>query len=170
MARACGQAVLGKTPNTGTHYIECMFEISVDENERPAQVRWTGWFGPKSAERTIEALQYCGWQGDDVGEFADGELHGLDTNEVEIVVVMEEYEKDGDKKTAPIVKWVNKPGGGGVNVKNAMPKAEAESFGSRMRGLVLKAKQKTGTPSDADTEFNHGANQKKASGEKPKGW
>lgn len=165
-AKATGQVVLGTSSKAKTPFIELYFKLA----DGSGDVRWSGYFGPNSAERTIESLQHCGWQGDDVGEFADGELHGLDANEVEVVVELEEYEKEGEKKTSPKVQWVNKLGGY-LNVQNAMSKTDAASFGDKMKGLVLKMKAKAPPASDA-AEFPHGANAppQAATGTGRKGW
>lgn len=81
---------------------------------------------------------------------------------------LEEYEKNGEKKTSPRVKWINKAGGY-LNVQNAMTPDAAASFGEKMKGLVVKAREKRGTPGDG-AEFNFGANAEKkaAGGEKRK--
>lgn len=169
-ARATGQVVLGTSSKAKTPFIECYFKLVGGENDG-SEVRWTGYFGGQSAERTIESLQHCGWQGDDVSEFADGELHGLDSNDVEVVVELETYEKDGESRTSPRVQWVNKTGGY-LNVQNAMTKSEAANFGEAMKGLVLKLKAKKPAPSEA-ADFPHGANAPaatKATGTTRKGW
>lgn len=156
-ARASGDLVLGTSANKGTPFIEFYFTISEGDCQGKA-VRWTSYFTEKTNERSIESLRHCGWQGDDLGEFSDGKLHGLDSNEVEIVVELEEYDKDGDMKTSPKVQWVNKPGGGRyLNVNAAMDQNAALSFGERMRGLVLAMKSKKAPQGDG-AEFNHGAN------------
>ncbi len=181
--KACGQVVLGKSAKKGTPQIEFYCEITQGEF-KGEKARWTGYFGPGSAERTVESLQYCGWQGEDLGEFADGELHGLDANEVELVVEIEEYEVQvesaetgethTEKRSSPKVQWIN-GGGGFVNVQNAMPKEEAASFGERMKGLVLKTKAKKPAPAEAAAaaaDFPHGANAppQAAAGGVRKGW
>lgn len=175
-AKACGTVVLGESSKKGTPFIECMFKIIGGENEG-GEVKWTSYLSEKAAERTIEALQTCGWKGENLGEFADGELHGLDANEVEIVVELEEYEtEEGEKRVWPRVQWVNGLGGC-VQVQNAMSKEKADAFGEKMRGLVMKiqSKKPAAPPSDAG-DFNFGANakpeaepQKQASGQK-RGW
>lgn len=160
-ARAIAPVNLGTSKEKGTPFVECYFEITDGEN-KGGRARWTAYFTEKSAERTIESLQIAGWGGDDVGEFADGELHGLDANEVEIVVELEEYEKDGEKRVTPRVQWVNRLGGY-LNVQNAMTKEAAASFGDRMKGLVLKVREKSGSkPAGDGTDFNYGANAKDA--------
>lgn len=166
-ARATGQVVLGTSSKQKTPFVECYFKIIGGENN-DGEVRWTSYFSEKAAPRTIEALQICGWEGDDVGEFADGEPHGLDRNEVEIVVELEEYEdENGDKKTSPRVQWVNRLGGY-LNVQNAMSKDDAASFGEKMRGLVLKMKTKKASPPSEATDFPHGANVPEAPKSEPK--
>lgn len=176
-ARANGEVVLGKSAEKKTPFIELYFVITEGENAG-GEVRWTGYFSEKTAERTIQSLQHCGWQGEDPSEFADGDLHGLDANEVEIVVELEEYEKDGERRTAPRVQWVNRLGGY-LNVQNAMSKDEAKSFGESMRGLVLKMKKKAPPPNPGNpgTDFNFGANanqsgqaEKAAAAGQRKGW
>lgn len=178
--RACGQVVLGKSAQKGTPQIEFYLAVTKGENQGD-KARWTGYFGPNSKGRTIEALQLCGWQGDDLSEFKDGELHGLDTNEVEIDIEIEEYETQVENnetgetntvvKSSPRVKWVNDPAGR-VSVENAMGEAEALNFGESMKGLVLKLKAKRPTPAAASAEsgtFNHGANTSAAAAGQ-KGW
>jgi len=153
-AKATGNVVLGKSSQKGTPYVELYFKILEGPNQG-GEVRWQGYFSEKTATRTVEALQNCGWEGDDIGEFSDGGLHGLDTNEVSVVVELEQYQtNDGETKTAPRVAWVNKLTGY-LSIQNAMSQDEASSFGERMKGLVLKAKAKQDKASES---FNHGAN------------
>jgi hypothetical protein len=164
--RAVGEVVLGVSKEKGTPFIECFFEVTEGKFEGE-RVRWTGYFtetadrkGKTVAERTIESLQTCGWSGEDVGEFADHELHGLDTNDVQLVVDIETYERDGETKSAPRVQWINRLGS--VNLENAMGAAEAQAFGSKMKGLVLSMKQKRpqppADPAIAGAQFPFGEN------------
>ncbi len=154
-AKACGECVLGTSKNKGTPFLEFYFQIIGGENAG-GRVRWTGYFTENTNERSIQSLQICGWRGEDLSEFADGNLHGLDSNEVEIVVELETYTNDnGDEKTRPRVAWVNRAGGF-LNTESAMNEEAAQSFGDRMRGLVLAMKKKN--PPKDDTSFNHGAN------------
>jgi hypothetical protein len=152
-AKATGQVVLGTSSQKGTPFIEFYFAIIGGEHEGKT-VRWTSYFSEKTSERTIQSLQYCGWQGEDLAEFADGGLHGLDTNEVAVVVELEEYDdrQTGEKKTAAKVQWVNKAVGY-LNTANAMNQEAALSFSEKMRGLVIAMKEKS-----AGTDFAFGAN------------
>lgn len=153
--RAIGNVVLGTSMLKGTPFIEFYLECTDGEN-KGARGRYTGYFTEKTQERTIEALQTCGWSGDDLSEFSDGELHGLDTNEVELVWELESYEKDGETRTAPRVAFINRIGGY-LNVENAMTTSAAALFGEKMRGLVLKTRSKR-APATEDASFNYGAN------------
>ena len=179
-ARAVGQVVLGESAQKKTPFVEVYFRITEGDHEGK-EARWTSYFSDtrsatakkSPAERTLEALYLCGWQTEDgdVSVFSDGELHGLDSHEVEVVVELEEYEKEGETRTSPRVQWVNRLGGARyLNVKNAMSKTSAQSFGERMKGLALKMKAKTATP-EPDVSFPHGANEPKvAAGGARKGW
>lgn len=138
-ARATGECVLGSSKNKGTPFIEFYLEI-IDGENKGGLVRWTGYFTEKTSERSIQSLQTCGWTGDDLSEFADGMLHGLDTNEVQIIVELEEYQNDeGETKTAPRVAWINRAGGF-LNTSARLNDGAARAFGERMRGLVMKSK------------------------------
>ncbi len=154
-ARANGECVLGTSKNKGTPFLEFYLQISEGDNKGGC-VRWTGYFTENTNERSIQSLQTCGWQGEDLSEFADGQLHGLDTNDVDIVVELEKYTaEDGTERTSPRVAWINKPGGF-LNTESAMSEGAAQSFGEKMRGLVMAVKAKR--PVKDDTSFNHGAN------------
>jgi hypothetical protein len=162
-AKACGEVVLGTSSQKGTPFIELYFQITEGDN-KGGKVRWTSYFSEKTNERSIESLQYCGWRGEDLSEFADGGLHGLDANEVEIVVELEEYqtkettEKPSETRVSPKVQWVNRAGGY-LNLEAAMNPQAAESFGERMRGLVLAMRAKKPlAPVGSGTDFAHGAN------------
>lgn len=155
-ARATGACVLGESANKNTPFLEFYLKVA-EGDHKGAIVRWTGYFTENTSERTIQALILCGWQGEDPSEFEDGTLHGLDANEVDIVVEIEEYEKDGEIKHAPRVQWINRPGGY-LNVENAMKTEAAKSFGARFRGLVMAVREKTPAVKGTGTDFPHGAN------------
>jgi len=155
-AKAAGACVLGSSANKGTPFIELYLKV-IEGDHAGALVRWTGYFTENTNERTIQSLLLMGWQGEDPSEFEDGTLHGLDSNEVDIVVEIEEYEKDGETKRSPRVQWVNRPGGY-LNVQNAMNTEAAKSFGERMRGLVIAQRAKTPIGKGSGTDFPHGAN------------
>ncbi len=162
-AKAVGEVVLGESLEKKTPYIECMFKVT-EGAEAGTEVRWTGWLsmnqgpsGKTPAERVFESLKHCGWNSDDgdISVFADGALHGIDSNEVEIVIEHESYEKEGETRVVPRVRWVNRLGGGGVNVQNRMSKDKADAVAAKMRGLALKVLTK-------GDDFAFGDNAKRA--------
>ena len=147
-ARACGECVLGESANKRTPFLEYYYKINDGEN-KGGLVRWTGYFPSGNQDvckRTIQSLQISGWEGDDISEFADGHLHGLDRNDVSIVVDVEEYENDrGERRHSPRVQWVNRAGGF-LNKEAAMNKTAAATFGERMRNLVSKRREEAPAP------------------------
>lgn len=147
------EVMLGESRTKRTPFVGVKFRIT--DGEFAGQViKWEGYLsetmGGRSkktpAERTIESLQYCGWTGDDLGAFASGALHGLDTNEVELVVEMEDYEdrETGEQRQSAKVQWVNRPGGGVQFAGEAVDAAKAKAFGAKFRGLALKLKAQNG--------------------------
>jgi hypothetical protein len=165
-AKASGACVLGTSANKGTPYLELYFKV-VEGDHKNTLVRWTGYFTENTNERTIQSMILMGWKGDDVSEFVDGALHGLDANEVDIVIEIEEYENaEGETRHSPRVQWVNRPGGY-LNTDNAMKTEAALSFRDKMRGLVLAVREKVKAPAKDGTDFPHGANAPNAEGAPP---
>jgi hypothetical protein len=84
-----------------------------------------------SRERSIESFRYMGWTGDDLVELPAlceaGQL-----GEVDIVVDHEEYQEKLQAK----VKWVNRRGGGGVQLKKPMEGTALADFAMRMKGRI----------------------------------
>lgn len=155
-ARAIGPVVLGKSQNKGTPFIELYFQIIGGPNDG-GKVRWTTYFTEKTNERSIESLLTLGFTGEDLSEFADGELHGLDANEVDIVVELEEYTSEsGEKRTTPRVQWVNRSGGY-LNTDAAMNEESASAFGDTMKGMLMALRAKRPAPKDP-SDFKFGAN------------
>lgn len=137
------QVLLTQSKTKGTPGIQVNFQIQ-DEDFAGESIRWDGWLTEKTAERTFESLRYCGWHGDDISVFAgEGVLDGCDMNDVEIVVKMEPYDGPNEEyqgKSFPRVQWVNKSGGRGLNVENAMAKPAAIAFAEKMKGLAVKSR------------------------------
>jgi hypothetical protein len=156
-ARASGEVVLGTSKNKGTPFIQFYLTITQGDNKGGA-VRYDGYFTEATNERTIQSLQICGWQGEDLSEFSDGGLHGLDANEVDIVVEIETYthQESGEERHRPRVAWINRTGGF-LATEQAMNDDAAKAFAERMRGLVLAVKAKN--PVKDGTDFKFGANQ-----------
>ena len=120
-------AALGLT-SKGREQIAVTFDF-VD----PAGTRltWYGYFTDDTTERTIEALRACGWKGDDLSVFVEGQPvpEGFD-QEVELVVKHETWEG----KTSARIAFVNS--GGGLALKNALTLDQAQSFAQRMRSRI----------------------------------
>ena len=93
------------------------------------------YFTPKTEQRSLEALRYCGWDGDDPTE-----LSNITANCVELDIKGEEYEG----KTNPRVQWINQIRG--VTVKNQMDSQAKKAFAARMRGTVMAVDKSLAAP------------------------
>src|SRR3954466_6748613 len=102
------EGALGFT-SKGTEQIAVQFTV-VEGEQKGHYITWYGYFSEKTLERTLESLEYCGWEGDDVSD-----LIGLDKNEVTIVV---EHEQDEEGQVRARVRWINS--GGGIAMKERM--------------------------------------------------
>lgn len=127
-------AALGTT-SKGGEQVAIQFQILEGEAEGQ-HITYYGYFTEKTLERTLESLEYCGWEGDDLSNLA-----GIDRNEVYIVV---EHEPDQEGQVRARVRWVNSGSGGGIALQNRMAPADAASFAQRMRGEVLARRQAKG--------------------------
>jgi hypothetical protein len=121
------RAALGLA-STGTEQIAVQFEFVDPPGER---LTWFGFFTEKATERTIESLRHCGWRGDDLSVFVEGQPppEGFD-QEVELVVTTEQYQG----KTQTRIAFVN--GGGGMAMKNALDADQAAAFAKRMKSKI----------------------------------
>lgn len=140
------EAMIGKSKNKGTPFVGVMFEV-IKGDFAGQKVKWEGFLTERTAERTIESLQHCGWTGDDLGAFAKPETGKQLTNEVDLVVEMEKYEGPDDTKAGkeyPKVQWVNRADSGPKFAGEAVSSAEATAFGQKFRGLTLALKAKRG--------------------------
>lgn len=124
---------LGKPENQdGKEHVAVLFDY-VDSNGEAGAITWYGYFSDKTWERTLDSLRYMGWTGDDLGN-----LDGLDTHEVELVLEEETYQG----KTRTKVQWVNRPQA--LALKNPMDAGARASFAARMRGRVAQHNQANG--------------------------
>jgi hypothetical protein len=113
-----------------TEQIAVLFDY-VDVHGEPQTITWFGYFSEAACDRTLEALRYCGWEGDDFGQ-----LDGLDRNEVELELEHETYEGKERLK----VRWVNRLSS--LALKAPMDAGQIASFAARMRGKAIASKQK----------------------------
>lgn len=139
----------GKSREKGTRFVLVPFTITQGPSAGES-VAWTGYFTDNTSARTMDSLRFCGctFPGDDIFN-----LTGIDSNEVEIVVEHQTYEKDGEQKTAARVAWVNSLIGT-VRDDQRMDDAERASFRQKMAGAVMRSK--TRTPAGPTTPKTNG--------------
>lgn len=116
---------LGVT-SRGTEQIAVLFQLESGE-----QITWYGYFTEKTTERTLDALEYMGWDGVDITDPV-----GLDRNDVRLVI---DHETGEDGKTYARVKWVNRIGG--LAVKEELTGGALQNFKQRMQGAVMARRQ-----------------------------
>lgn len=119
--------------NTGTWQAVIRFSI-LDEEYAGAEI--TAWLYCSEAAlpRTVEALRYCGWEGDDLND-----LSTVGSKDCELVIVEDEY----NGKVRLKVKWVNELGSGGVR-ESRTPEDQRKAFAAKMRGSILALGAKNG--------------------------
>lgn len=139
------QGEFGYSPNKGTEQVVVEFEL-LDEQWRSERVTWIGYFTGNTTERTLEALRFCGWTGDDVTD-----LTGLGNGEVSLVIDHEEY----DGKLMAKVQWVNK--GGLLAMKAPMSPDQKKAFAAKMRGAAVKSRAAVDQTAAAGTNGKGGA-------------
>lgn len=138
-ARAKG-GEFGYTQNNAEQIAVLFAILGDDDAETGEHITWFGYFTEKTQQRTLEALRYCGWTGNDLTD-----LVGLGGAVVEIVVEQEEY---NDKWQAK-VKWVNRPGGGAVKLAKPMGDKEKRAFAARFRNMAAGIPAVGATPAKA---------------------
>jgi len=109
----------------GNKQVLLMFHL-LDGPQVGRDVPWFGNFTKDSYARTLESLRACGWQGDDLA------VVGNQTLDQEVSVVVETKEYEGKVRTR--VAWVNKPGAGGIALKDPLSDAELRQFAAQMKG------------------------------------
>ncbi len=75
---------------------------------------------------------------------------GMGINKPDVRSQIEEYQNEqGETRHSPRVQWINRKGGF-LNKEATMNEGAAAAFGARMRGLVLKSKEKNPQPAKPD--------------------
>lgn len=114
---------------------QVVVEFRITEGDATGNViAWFGYFTEKTWSRTMEALRYCGWKGDDISN-----LDGLD-QPVEIVV---EHEEDDEGKLRAKVRWVNRVGAGRVTLKTPMDSNAVRRFAAEMKSRARSVAEVT---------------------------
>lgn len=143
-ARAC-EAALGFTLG-GKRQIGIDFVLLEGPNIG-AHITWYGYFTDASWERTIQAMQYCGWGSSDLND-----LRGIDANEVSLVIDHETHPTTGEVHAR--AQWVNQLGG--VVMKSRMDSGQTAAFAAEMKGRIIAlgasggSKRPTRAPDPAD--------------------
>ena len=126
---------LGKA-KTGTAYVSIGFNI---KDGVGGSIWWNGYFHENSIDRTLDALQCCGWTGDDISDFSEWESansSGLGETEVSIVV---ENEVGQDGISRPKLKWINPIDGIRVSTKQELSSSEIAILSNKVKNkLALK--------------------------------
>lgn len=137
----------------GTPGIEIRFDF--EENGQPESLNWVGWLSPNAIENTMDTLVHVlDFNGNDNTD-ANGVLSDPSAlnyqKQVKLVVEMETYEKDGQQKTAPRIKWVNNVGGSAFGAcQPEEVKAVLQSVG--FKAAFLAAKQGNNKPKPKESE------------------
>jgi hypothetical protein len=120
----------------GKEQIGVLFQVADGQT-----IVWYGYFTDLTTERTLESLEYMGWDGVDITD-----PKGLDTNEVQLVI---EHEPPNDQgKVFAKVQWVNRIGGG-LAMKEELVGGALQNFKQRMAGAVMARRQAAGKPVNA---------------------
>jgi hypothetical protein len=107
--------------------IAVCFEV-IDGDYIGHKLTWFGYFTEKTTERTIQALRYCGFRGDDLMTVNEQALDQA------VSITVEHAEYNG--KISAKIAWVNAPGGGGFKLSAPMKKNDMRRFAAEMRMAV----------------------------------
>lgn len=119
----------GESKN-GTEYVAVQFQLlDVDTT-----LTWYGYLSERAIERTAEALRTCGFLGDDPFALEAGNLLGLDSNEVEVVV---EAEADLTGTMRSRIRWVNALRGTGLAV-TPIAEDKRKAVRARFKAAILQ--------------------------------
>ncbi|HZR80343.1 MAG TPA: hypothetical protein VFD92_04525 [Candidatus Binatia bacterium] len=124
--RACAVG-LGLT-GTGKEQVAVQFNFTDHPGE---SLTWYGFFTEDAFDICLRALRACGWKGQSILDFQNGDLCGLDTNEVQLVVATE---PDLEGTPRQRINFVNELGG--LALKERLDDAQAKSFDARMRDRI----------------------------------
>lgn len=136
------EGALTTSKEKGTPAVQVILEIAEGEHAGE-RMRWDGWLTDATSQRTLESLRYLGWHGDMLTD-----LTGITENVVQIVVEHESREVNGEHKTFPRVKWINRIGGGAkISDEARMPSQAANALAQRFRAQARGIAAATAGPS-----------------------
>lgn len=136
-------AIAVKRAGTGTKFVAVTFRLE-DGPDKGKSVDWQGWLSPKVQDRTMQALNAMGFDGEHLASCKN-----------EVIVVLENEEsttEDGKKHVRPRVRWVNdlnRSGGFGEE----LDKNELQEIMKELRGLHADSKK----PVSTSFQFGHNA-------------
>ncbi len=90
----------GQSGKKNTEMVSITFQFLSGPNEGK-RISYNGYFTEKTAKRTMDSLEYCGWDGVDLTP----PLEGFGSKNVMLVV---ENERGNDGNEYPVVAWVNR--------------------------------------------------------------
>jgi hypothetical protein len=128
-------AQFGKSPEKGTPQVVVAVEI-LEGEESGRVLTWFGYFTDKTADRTLEALRFLGFKGEDLTTLPSQPLD----QKVEIIVRHEDY----NGKTQARIAWINRPGGGGFKLDKPMPANDLRMFAASLKGRLAKVPEVKG--------------------------
>lgn len=131
-ARATGDVSFGMSSN-GNLQIAVCFELN-DQNDPfcGEQITWVGTFAEgKASEIALQALETCGWVGDDVMD-----MIGIDSNDVELVIV-EDTTADGTRQYDKVA-FVNRIGASRFEFQKPL---EGNALRAQAKGLTHKIRE-----------------------------
>lgn len=133
----CTGSALGRAGN-GTEQIAVGFDVHLGADQQSVAMTWYGFFTDNALQTTEKAIAALGFDmaARDMSEIApdDPSASVLVGAEAEVVV---ENETDDQGNVRPRIRWVNRPGGNGVVLKERMAPQEVKSFGSQIRARLL---------------------------------
>lgn len=135
----------GKSSKKQTEMVSVTFQF-VDGPNKDKRISWSGYFTDATAERTMDALEHCGWDGDDIKA-----LKGFGTKNVELVI---EEEQGQDGNMYPRVQWVNKLFNRGPGV--LFEEEELDGFATRMASVNAARKRKKQEAATDPDPFGNG--------------
>lgn len=108
------------------------------------RMTYNGYFTDSTAKRTMDSLEYCGWDG-----VALDDLKGFGSKNVQLVI---DDEQGNDGELYPVIKWVNRLFGRGP--ATVYEKAEVKSLAERMAAVNAERRkenaEKSGKPAEPD--------------------
>lgn len=139
----------GQSGTKKTEMVSVKFQFVGGANDGK-QYTWNGYFTEKTAARTMDALEHCGWDGVDLKR-----LTGFGSKNVELVV---DEELGSDDKMYPVIKWVNRLMSRGP--ATLYGEEELQSLSDRMAAINAERKranaEKRGDTASTEDPFGNG--------------